>query len=302
VVVLTGEGRAFCSGQDLGDRANVPTTSTSSARCATNTSRCSCAIVDCPVPDHRRGQRHGGRGGGEPRAGLRCGDRHGLRQLHPGLQPHRPDPGCRRHYGRCRGRSASPRPWARPSSPSRISAAQAADWGMIWEAVPDDPFRGGLAQPRGASGPGPDRGLQAHQAGAAGQLRKFASGTAAARGAIAGPMRAHPATSRRASWPFSKSARRCSKGAESFVLWGLCPRPAASPRDISDQRKGKTPHLPLVSSIPPPKPAPSPFRDQAARAEAQHQQQDQPHGEEPHIGCGVEQMFAQPRALRPCRP
>ena len=39
VVVLTGAGKAFCSGQDLGDRANAAN-SIWSARCATNTCRC----------------------------------------------------------------------------------------------------------------------------------------------------------------------------------------------------------------------------------------------------------------------
>jgi 2-(1,2-epoxy-1,2-dihydrophenyl)acetyl-CoA isomerase len=49
VVVLTGEGRAFCSGQDLGDRANVANINLE------RTLRDEyipmlMAIVDCPVP------------------------------------------------------------------------------------------------------------------------------------------------------------------------------------------------------------------------------------------------------------
>jgi 2-(1,2-epoxy-1,2-dihydrophenyl)acetyl-CoA isomerase len=136
VVVLTGEGRAFCSGQDLGDRANVANINLE------RTLRDEyipmlMAIVDCPVPVIAAV--NGTAAGAGANLALVCDVviATAKGQLHPGLQPHRPDPRRGRHLG-----SAAPDRTARAMGAAlfaeKISAEQAADWGMIWEAVEDD--------------------------------------------------------------------------------------------------------------------------------------------------------------------
>ena len=176
VVVLTGEGRAFCSGQDLGDRANVGNINLE------RTLRDEyipmlMSIVDCPVPVIAAV--NGTAAGAGANLALVCDvviatasasfiqafSRIGLI----------PDAGgtwvLPRQVGLARAMGAA-------LFADKISAGRAADWGMIWEAVEDDRFDEVWRGPRGPSGPGPDRSLQAHQAGAAGQFRQFAAGTA----------------------------------------------------------------------------------------------------------------------------
>jgi 2-(1,2-epoxy-1,2-dihydrophenyl)acetyl-CoA isomerase len=138
VVVLTGEGRAFCSGQDLGDRANVANINLE------RTLRDEyipmlMAIVDCPVPVIAAV--NGTAAGAGANLALVCDvviatasasfiqafSRIGLI----------PDAGgtwaLPRQVGLARAMGAS-------LFADKISAEQAADWGMIWEAVEDDRF------------------------------------------------------------------------------------------------------------------------------------------------------------------
>jgi 2-(1,2-epoxy-1,2-dihydrophenyl)acetyl-CoA isomerase len=138
VVVLTGEGRAFCSGQDLGDRANVGNINLE------RTLRDEyipmlMAIVDCPVPVIAAV--NGTAAGAGANLALICDvviatmsssfiqafSRIGLI----------PDAGgtwvLPRQVGLARAMGAS-------LFAEKIPAQQAADWGMIWEAVEDDAF------------------------------------------------------------------------------------------------------------------------------------------------------------------
>ena len=73
-----------------------------------------------------------------------------------------------------------------------ISARQAADWGMIWEAVPDATFQDHLAGPGGQAGCGADADLWLRQGSDPQLLRQHAGGTAVARSEIAGQMRQDP--------------------------------------------------------------------------------------------------------------
>jgi 2-(1,2-epoxy-1,2-dihydrophenyl)acetyl-CoA isomerase len=138
VVVLTGEGRAFCSGQDLGDRANVANINLE------RTLRDEyipmlMAIVDCPVPVIAAV--NGTAAGAGANLALVCDvviatasasfiqafSRIGLI----------PDAGgtwaLPRQVGLARAMGAS-------LFAEKISAAEAASWGMIWEAVEDESF------------------------------------------------------------------------------------------------------------------------------------------------------------------
>ncbi len=138
VVVVTGEGRAFCSGQDLGDRANVGNINLE------RTLRDEyipmlMAVVECPVPviSAVNGTAAGAGANlalvadvviaAESASFIQAFTRIGLI----------PDAGgtfvLPRMIGNAKAMGAA-------LFAEKISAQQASDWGMIWEAVPDSTF------------------------------------------------------------------------------------------------------------------------------------------------------------------
>jgi 2-(1,2-epoxy-1,2-dihydrophenyl)acetyl-CoA isomerase len=148
VVVLTGAGKAFCSGQDLGDRgtvANVDLERTLRDEYAPMLR----AIVDCPVPTIAAVNGPAAGAGAnlalaadvviatESAYFMQAFTRIGLI----------PDAGGTYVLPRSMGTAKA---LGAALFADRISARQADDWGMIWEAVPDVDFdrhwRGKAAQ------------------------------------------------------------------------------------------------------------------------------------------------------------
>jgi 2-(1,2-epoxy-1,2-dihydrophenyl)acetyl-CoA isomerase len=138
VVVLTGEGRAFCSGQDLGDRANVASINLERTLRDEYIPMLR-AIVDCPIPVIAAV--NGTAAGAGANLALACdvviaAESASFIQAFSriGLMP---DAGgtwaLPRQIGLARAMGAA-------LFADKIPAAQAADWGMIWEAVGDDRF------------------------------------------------------------------------------------------------------------------------------------------------------------------
>lgn len=137
-VVLTGEGRAFCSGQDLGDRADVSDIDLERTL-RDEYEPLLRAIFDCPVPTISAVNGAAAGAGAnialaadvviatESAVFLQAFSRIGLI----------PDAGgtywLPRQMGFAKAMGAAL--FAEP-----ISATQAADWGMIWEAIADDDF------------------------------------------------------------------------------------------------------------------------------------------------------------------
>jgi 2-(1,2-epoxy-1,2-dihydrophenyl)acetyl-CoA isomerase len=138
VLVLTGAGRAFCSGQDLGDRANAASVDLERTL-RDEYEPLLKAIYDCPVPTIAAVNGAAAGAGAnialaadvviatESALFLQAFTRIGLI----------PDAGgtywLPRQMGSAKAMGAAL--FAEP-----ITARQAADWGMIWEAVPDDAF------------------------------------------------------------------------------------------------------------------------------------------------------------------
>lgn len=138
VLVMTGEGRAFCSGQDLGDRANVADIDLGRTLREEYEPMLR-AIFDCTVPTIAAV--NGPAAGAGANLALACDvviATEGAVFLQAftriGLIP---DAGgtywLPRQMGVAKAMGAAL--FAEP-----VSARQAADWGMIWEAVPDDAF------------------------------------------------------------------------------------------------------------------------------------------------------------------
>ncbi|MBW4707994.1 enoyl-CoA hydratase/isomerase family protein [Roseobacter sp. YSTF-M11] len=138
VVVLTGAGRAFCSGQDLGDRvsaANLDLERTLRDEYAPMLR----AIVDCPVPTIAAVNGPAAGAGAnlalaadvviaaESAYFLQAFARIGLI----------PDAGGTYVLPRTMGTAKA---MGAALFADKITARQADDWGMIWEAVPDDTF------------------------------------------------------------------------------------------------------------------------------------------------------------------
>ncbi|RVT85259.1 2-(1,2-epoxy-1,2-dihydrophenyl)acetyl-CoA isomerase [Rhodobacteraceae bacterium CCMM004] len=137
-LVLTGQGRAFCSGQDLGDRANVGNIDLERTL-RDEYEPMLRAIFDCPIPTLSAVNGAAAGAGAnlalaadvviatESAVFLQAFTRIGLI----------PDAGgtywLPRQMGFAKAMGAAL--FAEP-----IGARQAADWGMIWEAVPDDDF------------------------------------------------------------------------------------------------------------------------------------------------------------------
>jgi len=137
-VVLTGQGKAFCSGQDLGDRATVANTDLERTLRDEYVPMLR-AIFDCPVPTISAVNGPAAGAGAnlalaadvviaaESAVFLQAFSRIGLI----------PDAGgtywLPRQIGSARAMGAAL--FAEP-----VKAKDAADWGMIWEAVPDDDF------------------------------------------------------------------------------------------------------------------------------------------------------------------
>ncbi|MEM6941396.1 MAG: enoyl-CoA hydratase-related protein [Pseudomonadota bacterium] len=138
VVVITGEGRAFCSGQDLGDRANgasVDMERTLRDEYAPMLR----AIVNCPVPTISAVNGPAAGAGAnlalsadvvfaaESAYFLQAFTRIGLI----------PDAGGTYMLPRSMGTAKA---MGAALFADKISARQADTWGMIWEAVPDSAF------------------------------------------------------------------------------------------------------------------------------------------------------------------
>ena len=138
VVVLTGEGRAFCSGQDLGDRANAGNLNLE------RTLRDEyipmlMAIAECPVPTISAVNGTAAGAGAnlalaadvviasEAASFIQAFTRIGLI----------PDAGGTWVLPRAMGMAKA---MGAALFADKITATQASDWGMIWEAVPEDAF------------------------------------------------------------------------------------------------------------------------------------------------------------------
>ena len=138
VLVLTGEGGAFCSGQDLGDRATAATIDLERVL-RDEYEPMLRAIFDCPIPTISAVNGAAAGAGAnlalaadvviasESAVFLQAFARIGLI----------PDAGgtywLPRQMGFAKAMGAAL--FAEP-----ITATQAAEWGMIWEAIPDDAF------------------------------------------------------------------------------------------------------------------------------------------------------------------
>lgn len=138
VLVMTGEGRAFCSGQDLGDRSNAANLDLERTLRDEYVPMLE-AIFDCPIPTIAAVNGPAAGAGAnlalaadvviaaESAVFLQAFTRIGLI----------PDAGgtywLPRQMGFAKAMGAA-------LFAEKITARQASDWGMIWEAVPDDAF------------------------------------------------------------------------------------------------------------------------------------------------------------------
>ena len=152
-IVLTGMGRAFCSGQDLQDAMALGQTDLGRIL-AEEYEPLLQAIYDCPVPTIAAV--NGAAAGAGANLALACDvviacDSASFIQAFTriGLIP---DAGgtywLPRQVGMARAMGAA-------LFAEKVTARQAAEWGMIWEAVPDDAFAAHVAGRAGALANGP---------------------------------------------------------------------------------------------------------------------------------------------------
>lgn len=138
VLVITAEGRAFCSGQDLSDRANVALPDLERTLRDEYVPMLK-AIVDCPIPTISAV--NGAAAGAGANLAL-CADIVIATESAYFLQAFTriglvPDAGGTYFLPRSVG---SQKAMGAALFAEKIMAAQADAWGMIWEAVPDDAF------------------------------------------------------------------------------------------------------------------------------------------------------------------
>ena len=138
VVVLTGAGRAFCSGQDLGDRTNAADLNLERTLRDEYTPMLN-AIIHCPVPTIAAV--NGAAAGAGANLALACdvviaSEKAYFLQAFTriGLIP---DAGGTYVLPRAMGMAKA---MGAALFADKITARQADDWGMIWEAVTDDAF------------------------------------------------------------------------------------------------------------------------------------------------------------------
>lgn len=138
VLVMTGQGRAFCSGQDLGDRSTAANLNLERTLRDEYEPMLK-AIFDCPIPTIAAV--NGAAAGAGANLAL-AADVVIAAESAVFLQAFTkigliPDAGgtywLPRQVGFARAMGAA-------LFAEKVSARQAADWGMIWEAVPDDAF------------------------------------------------------------------------------------------------------------------------------------------------------------------
>lgn len=152
-IVLTGTGRAFCSGQDLQDAMALGELDLGRVL-AEEYEPLLRAIYDCPVPTIAAV--NGAAAGAGANLALACDvviacESASFIQAFTriGLIP---DAGgtwwLPRQVGMARAMGAA-------LFAEKVSARQAVDWGMIWEAVPDDAFAAHVAARAGALAAGP---------------------------------------------------------------------------------------------------------------------------------------------------
>lgn len=153
VIVLTGSGRAFCSGQDLGDGGKLAEIDLERTL-REEYEPLLLAIMDCPLPTIAAV--NGAAAGAGANLALACdvviaSESASFIQAFTriGLMP---DAGgtywLPRQIGFARAMGAM-------LFADRVTAQQAADWGMIWEAVPDADFGAHVAMRARALASGP---------------------------------------------------------------------------------------------------------------------------------------------------
>ncbi len=113
MLVLTGAGRGFCAGQDLGDRAVAPGATAVDLGESIETALQAADPRAARAADagHRGRQRRCGRRGCEHRARLRSRHRDALGELHPVVREARPGSRIPAAPGACRGWSATRARW-----------------------------------------------------------------------------------------------------------------------------------------------------------------------------------------------
>lgn len=138
VVVITGSGKAFCSGQDLGDRATAASVDLERTL-RDEYAPMLRAIVNCPVPTIAAV--NGPAAGAGANLALACDVVFATESAYfmqafsrIGLIP---DAGGTYVMPRTMGTAKA---MGAALFADKISARQADDWGMIWEAVPDADF------------------------------------------------------------------------------------------------------------------------------------------------------------------